>query len=320
MPMFGFRFSAMACDCEVRVAAVDEAAASQMAEQVKAEVRRIQAKFSRFDPGSVLSQINANAGLAWTACDDETCQLLDYADALFSVSSGLFDITSGVLQRCWDFRHGRLPEEAALAQARTLVGWQQVERKGSSIYLPRLGMELDFGGFGKEYAVDRGAEILRELGVEAGFINLGGDLQFLGPQPDGSPWLAGIRDPRIPGQLCATIPIYSGALATSGDYERYFDYQGVRYCHILHPGSGMPVEYWRSVSVLAPLALAAGSYSTIAMLKQEAGLEFLQTQGTGFLAIDRSAQVYCDQLAGPPARPELPPLRAQASRMPPPST
>jgi len=156
-------------------------------------------------------------------------------------------------------------------------------------------MELDFGGFGKEYAADRAASVLLAAGCKHGYVNLAGDFRMLGPKADQSPWMIGIKHPRKLDEVIATIPLTGGALATSGDYERYMEVNGKHYCHILNPHTGMPASYWQSVSVLAPLALVAGSYSTIAMLLEEEGLEFLQRSGLPFLAVDQQGRCYQDQ-------------------------
>jgi thiamine biosynthesis lipoprotein len=153
-------------------------------------------------------------------------------------------------------------------------------------------MELDFGGFGKEYAADRAATMMAARGAKHGYVNLAGDLRVLGPKPDGAPWMIGIQDPRRRGEVIATIPVYQGGLATSGDYERYFELEGQRYCHILDPNTGWPVTHWRTVSVLAPLAVVAGNCSTIAMLKQADGLAFLQASGMNFLAMDQHGAIH----------------------------
>jgi thiamine biosynthesis lipoprotein len=153
-------------------------------------------------------------------------------------------------------------------------------------------MELDFGGFGKEYAADRGAEVLLALGVRHGYVNLAGDLRVIGPRPDGAPWTVGIQHPREAGGIVASIALQGGALATSGDYERFFEHNGRRYCHVLDPRTGQCATHWQSVSVLAPQAIVAGAVSTIAMLKQERGLAYLQASGFDFLAIDHKGAVY----------------------------
>lgn len=276
----------------IRIAADDEAHACALAQPAIDEVRRIEAKYSRYRDDSIISRINAHAGKNWTVCDDETLRLLDYAATLYEASDGVFDITSGVLRRAWDFSRPALPDPKVLEQCLSLVGFHHVQREGERVRLAQAGMELDFGGFGKEYAVDCAASKLAAAGVTSGYVDLAGDMRFLGPQPDGSPWMIGIQDPRRPDATIASIPISSGALATSGDYERYFDLDGKRYCHILNPRSGMPVTCWRSISVLAPLAMAAGSCSTIASLLQDAAPVFLKTSGLQWLAVDQDSRLF----------------------------
>lgn len=292
MPVFGVGFEAMASACEVRLAAPDEAAARRLAQPAIDEVRRIEAKYSRYRADSVISRINAVAGVGEVELDAETLALFDYAGTLYQWSGGRFDPTSGVLRRAWDFRRPVLPSAQALAPLLALVGWSRVRRQGNRIALPQAGMELDLGGFGKEYAADRAATLLAEQGLRHGYVNLGGDLRLVGPQPDGQAWRIGIQDPRRTGQLAAGVPVSAGALATSGDYERFFDLGARRYCHILDPHTGMPVTHWRSVSVLGPLTVAAGSCATIAMLLQADGLAFLEGCGMAYLAIDQQGVIH----------------------------
>ncbi len=301
MLVFGISFAAMASRCEIRLAAADEAQARSRAQFAIDEVRRLETKYSRYRDDSIVSRINAAAGSEWTECDEETAALFGYADALFQASGGLFDITSGVLRKAWDFRQVRVPNEQELAPLLALIGWHKVERDAGRIRLPTSGMEIDFGGFGKEYAADRAAAVLAAQGVQSGYVNLGGDLRILGPQPNGEAWPIGIQDPRKADGLIATIPVSSGALTTSGDYERFFELEGRRYCHILDPRTGQPVTAWRSVSVLAPLAIAAGSCSTIAMLKQAAALPFLEQTGMAYLAVDHEGKLHRKNIASPAA-------------------
>ncbi|MFS2136543.1 FAD:protein FMN transferase [Duganella sp. Dugasp56] len=284
-------FDAMASRCELRIGAPDAQAAERLAQQAIAEVRRIETKYSRYRPDSIVSRINAAAGGEAVHCDDETMSLMNYAAALHGASDGLFDITSGVLRRAWDFRQPKVPAAQVLQPLLALVGWSKVECGGQDVRLRQAGMEIDFGGFGKEYAADRAAALLADAGVRHGYVNLGGDMRFIGPDLDGRPWSIGIQDPRDPDGVIASIPISSGALATSGDYERFFEIDGRRYCHILDPRDGMPVRYWRSVSVLAPMAIAAGSCSTITMLKQRDGVDFLNASEMGYLAVDDQGQM-----------------------------
>ena len=291
-PTFRFFFEALASRCEVRLAAASENQARGLAHVAIEEVRRIEAKYSRYRPDSVVSRLAAQAGAQPVECDDETLALLGYAGTLFDHSGGLFDITSGVLRRAWDFRQPSLPDTDTLQALCALIDWPSVQRDGRSVRLPKIGMELDFGGFGKEYAVDRAVSALQSRGVRSGYVNLAGDMRVLGPKPDGQAWQMGIQDPRRADQLIASIPLSSGALATSGDYERFFELDGRRYCHVLHPKTGQPVSYWRSVSVLAPSALVAGSCSTIAMLKQADALAFLEDAGVTYLAVDQGGVLH----------------------------
>ncbi|MGO4377187.1 FAD:protein FMN transferase [Pseudoduganella sp. RAF53_2] len=285
-------FSAMGSRCEIRIAAAHTDAARAKATQAIDEVRRIESKYSRYRADSVIGRINTAAGSHEVECDDETLALLGYADTLYAASEGRFDITSGVLRQVWDFRHGIMPQDGALDAVLPLVGWNKVVRHGHSIFLPLRGMELDLGGFGKEYAVDRAAEVLAGLRVQHGYVNLGGDMRFLGPRSDGEAWDIGIQDPRDMSATVASIPLGRGALATSGDYERFIEVNGRRYCHVLNPLNGMPVSYWRSISVVAPLAITAGSCTTTAMLLEEDGLDFLERSGMGYLPIDNEGRIF----------------------------
>lgn len=296
--IYRFPFDAMASRCEIRLAAPEGHAAEELAQAAIAEVRRIERTYSRYRADSIVSRINAAAGRYRVECDEETAQLLDYADHLYRASGGLFDITSGVLRRAWDFRQPRVPHARELAPLLALVDWPAVQREEGAVFLPRAGMEIDFGGFGKEYAADRACALLQERGVKHGYVNLGGDMRFIGPQPDGRLWSIGIQDPRKADGIAASIAVSQGALTTSGDYERFFDVDGKRYCHVLNPRTGMPVSYWRSVSVLAPLAVLGGSVSTIAMLKEDDGLSFLAASGLAYFAIDGTGQAHHHSISG----------------------
>lgn len=260
-----------------------------------AEVRRIEAKYSRYRPDSIVSRINAAAGSGEAIeVDAETADLLSFAASMHEYSGGLFDITTGVLRQVWDFRAARLPQAEELQQVLARLGWQKVEWRRPFISLPVAGMEIDFGGFGKEYAADRAGTLLAECGVSA-LVNLGGDLRVAAPGAaglDAAAWSLGIAHPRKPGEVIAGIELTGGGLATSGDYERYFELDGRRYCHILDPHTGWPVQHWQSISVCAPSCLAAGALSTVAMLKGAQAHDFLRDQGVGFLSVDPLGQIH----------------------------
>ena len=292
LPVHRLPFKAMGSACEVVLAAASLQEAQVLGQVAIDEVLRIERKYSRYTSDSIIAQINRQAALAPVACDDETWSLFLFASQLFEKSDGLFDITSGVLRKAWNFKQAQVPSADMLDNLLPLIGWQKVIMKDQRIALSLQGMEVDLGGFGKEYAADRAAQMLKEKGVASGYVNLAGDMRFLGPKPSGEPWLIGIQDPRHPDQVIATLPMSHGGLATSGDYERYFESNGQRYCHVLNPLTGWPVKHWRTVSVTAPLAVLAGCTTTMAMLKEAQGLSFLKSTGFDFLAIDQAGEVH----------------------------
>jgi len=294
MPLFRFSFRAMAAQNELQLVAPDESAARRVADLAIADVQRIETKYSRYLDDSITTRINRAAGKEPVALDPETAALLNYADQCHRLSGGLFDITSGVLRRVWDFKRKppQLPDASALAATVALVNWSSVEWESKSIRLPSAGMEIDFGGIGKEYAADRAATICLEAGVRGGLVDLAGDVRALGPQESGAPWRVGISHPRRERAVIAYVQLATGAIATSGDYERFFEVAGKRYCHILDPHSGMPVTAWQSVSVVAPLCVVAGSCSTIAMLLGKKALAFLRGQQVEFVAIAADGSIH----------------------------
>ncbi len=287
-----YRFRAMGSPCEIRLYAAPPTAAAA-AEAAIAEVLRLERKFSRYRDDSLTARINRSAGdPEGVLVDAETAGLLDYADTCHRESGGLFDVTSGVLRRAWNLKSGRLPTQGEIDAALSLVGWDRVRWRRPRLVLPVAGMEVDFGGYVKEYAADRAAELLRRRGLRHGLVDLGGDLALVGPHPDGSPWRVGVRHPRNPATACASIELSAGGIASSGDYERCMFVDGVRHGHILDPRSGWPVNGLAAVSVVAPHCLVAGTASTVAMLKGEAGgRAWLRSLGLPSLWVDQGGEV-----------------------------
>lgn len=286
--MIAFRhsFKAMACVAEIQLYANDMGAAARACKAAQREVERIEAKYSRYRDDSVTTAINRGAGIAPVAIDTETSALLDYADACWEQSEGLFDITSGVLRRVWDWKRGEPPTPSLIESGVANIGWQRVRRESLTIRLDR-GMEIDFGGIGKEYAADKAAAVLSQSGISYGLVNLGGDIRAVGAHPGGKPWKIGITHPRDTTRTIAHLSLADAGLATSGDYERFFVHRGKRYCHVLNPKTGWPADGPQSVSVVAPLCIVAGSCATIAMLREEGAADYLREQGYPYLLIDR---------------------------------
>ncbi len=239
-----------------------------------------------------MSRINAAGAIGGSIkVDAETAGLIDYAYACYRKSDGLFDITSGLLRKAWEFSSGRLPSHDAIAELLPRIGLDKVRWSSPLLTFEIAGMELDLGGIGKEYAVDRAAGICAAMGVEHGLIDLGGDIRAIGSLPDGSPWKIGIRHSRNAAGRMATVGLISGSLATSGDYERFIEIEGRRYCHILNPTSGWPARGLSSVSVISPDCLAAGSLATVAMLKGLDGISWLQSLSVRHIYMDEDGKL-----------------------------
>ena len=282
----------MGAPCEFKLYAETEAEVKNAHAVMLAEVRRLEAKYSRYTQESVTTCINRAAGKPQAVpIDNETAALLNYAEQLFQQSDGLFDITSGVLRKAWDFKSNSLPSSERLQGLLPLIAWQSVEFDHQQIRLPKPNMEIDFGGFVKEYAADTTAVKAIDCGLRFGLVNLGGDIRALGPHPDGSPWRVGIQHPRKPKEAFARVDLYTGAIATSGDYERYMMVNGKRYCHLLNPNTGLSIQpFYASISVIAEACLIAGSFTSIGLLKSEHDAQWVRECGLPHLLIDTALQ------------------------------
>jgi thiamine biosynthesis lipoprotein len=275
------RFAAMASPCELLLHTSDRAAATNLGEMAAAEVWRIEQKYSRYRDDSVLAWIHEQCG-STLLLDEETGSLLDFARQCFDLSEGAFDITSGILRRAWRFDGSdHIPAAAAVEQLLPLIGFDKLTWRMPSLTVP-VGMELDFGGIGKEYAVDRAYDLLMARCPFPFLINLGGDLRASRPLPHG-PWKVAIERPDTDRAAAMLLDVEYGALATSGDSHRFLMKDGVRYSHILDPRTGWPVRGApRSVTVAASSCTEAGLLSTLAMLRGPQAKAFLDEQGVRF--------------------------------------
>ena len=269
----------MVSPCEVLVDARQRRTALRLLEAAAAEAFRIERKFSRYRDDNIVHEIQHALGRP-IQVDDETAALLDFADRCYRLSDGRFDVTSGVLRRVWRFDGSdRLPTPEAVTAIRPFIGWENVRWTNPILVVPE-GMEIDFGGIGKEYAVDRVHTLLAATTDAAFLVNFGGDLRASCPRSGGPPWRVGVDDPRVAGVPVRIVELLRGALATSGDTRRFLERDGVRYSHILDPRTGWPVVGApRSITVAAPTCTEAGMLATFAMLRGPEAEIFLDAEG-----------------------------------------
>ncbi len=287
------QFVALGGPCQIKLSGPDADHLEQVLAKAVARLADFEQKYSRYRADSVVSRINCSAGSGQAVTvDAETAMLLDFAFACYEQSDGLFDITSGALRGAWDFRSVKLPTEQALAAVLPLIGLDKVIWSAPTIELPVKGMELDFGGFGKEYAADLVAAVCREDGIAHGLVDLAGDIAVIGSPFGEAYWPIGICDPRATETAIAKVDLYAGGLASSGDYERFMEVGGKRYSHILNPRTGWPVTTVAGITVIADSCLLAGSLATIAMLQgRDASAQWLAELGASHLVIDQHGQL-----------------------------
>lgn len=272
-----YYFFAMGSPCELISHESSLTKAENLAKHISQEVYRLEDKYSRYIENNLVHKINKSDAKP-VNIDTETYRLLEFASQCFDISDGYFDITSGVLRKAWQFSgNKRIASKEALEQLLPLIGWNKIKWNKHSICLPK-GMEIDFGGIVKEYAVDRCAQIASEQSHHPFLINLGGDL-FASPKTDNSTWQIGIEHPSNTETSINHLELRHGALTTSGDVRRFIEENGKRYGHILNPKTGWPIsEAPRSITVHAAKCIDAGILSTLAMLQGNDAERFLDAQ------------------------------------------
>lgn len=274
-------FHAMGTPCEVQYATDDVAVAERFERAARSWVNAFEAKYSRFRPDSLISRINAASGRDWVEIDADMEQLLKLCDSLFFLTQGILDPTTLPLMRIWNYKAEApvVPTETAIAAARRLVGWPKVQRRPGKLFLPEAGMALDFGGFGKEYAVDVVAQIAIDHGITNVLVDFGHDIRVIGRPPGRPAWHIGLEDPRKPGASGQSVAVVgSKGIASSGDYLRGFIVGGKRYGHIIDPRTGRPVANGCiQATVISGTCLHAGILSTTAfVMGVPQGIEFIQ--------------------------------------------
>ncbi len=282
LPVRKLSFRAMATPCEVQYSAPGgDTQARAFEAAAEGWVRAFEAKFSRFQPGSIVSRINAAAGLEWVAVDPETEGLLAICDTLVFMTRGILDPSALPLIRLWNWKATPpvVPDRAQIAEALRLVGWSKVRREPGKVFLPEKGMALDFGGFGKEYAVDMVSILARDHGIRDSLVDFGHDLRASGAPPGRPAWHIGLEDPASPGKTWGSVALSNKAIASSGDYLRSFTVGGRRYGHIIDPRTGWPVSNGcTQATVIADTCLQAGMLSTSAFIGGvQQGLELIRS-------------------------------------------
>lgn len=267
----------MASPCEILIRADSTSEAATAASLLIGETRRIEQQFSRYKTDNLVYRINTANGVP-VALDDETDRLLAFASNCFELSSGLFDITSGVLRLAWSFDGTEIvPNQEKIDELLQLVGWPKVNLTDNSITL-RPGMQIDFGGLGKEYAVDRVAQLAVDQFGRDVLVNFGGDIRAIATA-HGEPWRVGIEDPARIGDAQRLVELIDGAVTTSGNSYRYCIVNGRRLGHLLNPITGWPVsDMPDSVTVIGSYCLQAGFLSSVAMLHGAEAEAFLGVQ------------------------------------------
>jgi thiamine biosynthesis lipoprotein len=248
---------------------------------VMAEMRRIDSDMSTYKSDSEISRVNARAAQGPVKISKELFDLLTTALEYSRLTDGAFDITYASVGFMYDFRARHHPDDKQIAAALPAVNYRHVllDRATSSVRFSQAGVRIDLGGIAKGYAVDRGIAILQRAGIKHALVSAGGDSRIIGDR-FGKPWIVGIRHPDHKDQIIARLPLVDTAISTSGDYERYFDENGVRYHHIIDPRTGHSASAVRSATVLAPTATRTDGLSKTAfVLGAEAAIKIYERLG-----------------------------------------
>ncbi len=290
---------------ESTVFAGDPSVGQSALDEAYLEMARLEGMLSRHRATSEIALINRASGMGPVAVSLETLLLIDQALEFGELTEGAFDITVAPLLKLWQFAEGggKIPPEESLRAALEHVDFRAVavDRATRSVALRQRGAEIDLGGIAKGFIVDRAVDVLRRAGITSASVDAGGDIRLLGSRPDGRPWRIGVRHPREQRGIIAVLELENTAVVTSGDYERYFLLDGVRYHHILDPVTGRPAGGLASVTVVAPEATTADALSTaVFVLGRERGLSLIESlPGTEALLVTGDLEVvYSSGLAG----------------------
>ena len=297
----------MGTEVSVRVWSEDEAAGREAVEAVFTETARINALMSTYLDDSEISRVNRLAAAGPVSIDDELFDVIRRSLDISVLTRGAFDITYDSVGQYYDFRSRRRPDSRTIETERENIDYRYVvlDQAASSIAFLRDGVRINLGGIAKGYAVERGIDILRHRGIENAIVTAGGDSRLLGDRR-GRPWMVGIRDPRGDNErkVAISVPLADEAISTSGDYERFFDEDGVRYHHIIKPSTGKPAGGIHSATVFGPDAVITDALSTsVFVLGVDRGLKLIATlPDYESIVIDASGRVFYSDGLETPAR------------------
>ena len=283
---------------EITVVASDSILGNQYTDMAIAEVKRIENLISDWIPTSQISKVNQNAGIAPVQVDKEVYDLVERAIAISKLTSGAFDISYASMDRIWKFDGSmkEMPTPEAIKKSVEKVGYQNIilNPQNTSIFLKNKGMKLGLGGIGQGYIADKIKALLQIKGCKSGLVNVSGDINTWGTQPDGKSWTVGIVNPMNKNKVFATFPLEDSAVETSGSYEKFVTFNGKRYSHIIDPRTGYPASGIISVSVFAKQTELADALATgIFVLGIDVGLDLInQLNGIGCIIVDDKGNIH----------------------------
>jgi thiamine biosynthesis lipoprotein len=293
--LFKYHQVAMGTVIEITLIGDDEGAANKAVLQAFQEIKRIETLMSPWLDSSDVIRINRSAGEGWVKVSPETMEVIKKAQEISKLSEGSFDITVGPLTQLWRMARekGIPPSTKDVKEKLDLVNFRDVSiNREGKVFLKKKGMAIDLGGIAKGYAVDRAFELLRSLGYKNLIVNAGGDLRVGGTKKD-QPWSIGIQDPRVSQKIMAKLLVSDTAVATSGDYEKFFIHQDKRYHHIFNPRTGFPTEGCQSVTVVCKDGITADALATaVFVLGPEKGYALCQRlEGVECLIVDKEGKI-----------------------------
>jgi len=272
----------------------DSAEAAALLHAVMLEMKRIEQAFSPYIEASELSRINRDAPLGWVDASDEMLDLLAKSRRMAEMTDGAFDITYASIGRFYDYRQGKRPDDALIEETLEAIDYDHVEINWQTrqVRFRHPAVYIDLGGIAKGHAVDRCIELLADEGIQQASVSAGGDSRILGDRR-GEPWKIGIANPREKDQVTALLPLLDTAVSTSGDYERYFETDGVRYHHILDPTTGESASASMSVTILGPEATLTDALSTsVFVMGPDKGMTLIdELDGVDAIIIDAEGRM-----------------------------